>query len=120
MTICERTEIVYPQKKKQRMMARKYIPPDEKVGLNLTAAERKTVLKELRCLDDDYEQAMRETPVDEAVAFTLTDWDYLGGEISFEAQEAKDKARQNRLSGVFAKIEELLATYTNEKGTESL
>jgi hypothetical protein len=97
-------------------MARKYIPPDEKIGLKLTAAERKTILKDVRCLDDDYEQALRETFVDEAVAFTLTDWDYLGGEIVYEAEETKDRKRQNRLNGLFAKIEELLATYTNEEG----
>jgi len=96
-------------------MARKYIPPDEKVGLNLTAAERKTILKDVRCLDDDYEQALLETPVDEAVAFTLNDWDYLGGEIFYEAEEAKDRKRQNRLNGLFARIEELLATHTSDQ-----
>ena len=96
-------------------MVRKYIPPDEKVGLNLTAAERKTILKDVRCLDDDYEQVLRETPVDEAVAFTLTDWDYLGGEIFYEAEETKDRKRQNRLNSLFARIEELLGTYTSDQ-----
>jgi hypothetical protein len=49
------------------------------------------------------------------VAFTLTDWDYLGGGISFEAEETKDRKRQNRLNCLFAKIEELLATYTSDQ-----
>ena len=60
------------------------------------------------------------TPVDEAVAFTLTDWDYLGGEIFYEAEETKDRKRQNGPNSLFARIEELLATYTNEKGNGPL
>ena len=60
---------------------------------------------------EDYEQALRETPVDQAIEFTLSDWDYLGGEISFEAEEATDLKRGKRLNGVHSRIEELLAAY---------
>ena len=61
------------------MPARKYVKPDEKVGLNLTSVERTTILKNVEFLDDDYEQALRETPVGQAIEFTLSDWDYVGG-----------------------------------------
>jgi hypothetical protein len=61
------------------MPARKCVQPDDKVGLNLTAAERQTILKDVEFLDDDCEQALRETSVDQAIEFTLGDWDYLGG-----------------------------------------
>ena len=47
------------------MPARKYVTPDEKVGLNLTVAERKALLKGVEFLDDDYEKALRETPADQ-------------------------------------------------------
>ena len=50
------------------MPARKYVKPDETVGLNLTAAERRTILRDVEFLDDDYEQALRETPADQAIA----------------------------------------------------
>ncbi len=53
------------------MPARKYVKPDEPVGLNLTAAERTTILKDVEFLDDDYEQALRETPAAQAIEFTL-------------------------------------------------
>jgi hypothetical protein len=59
------------------MPARKYVKPDEKVGLKLTAAERITILNDVEFLDDDYEQALQETPADQALEFTLCDWDYL-------------------------------------------
>ncbi len=78
------------------MPARKYVKPDENVGLNLTTAERKTILKDVEFLDDDYEQALRETPIGQAIEFTLSDWDYLGGEISFEVEEADDPKRRPR------------------------
>ena len=103
-------------KKENTMPARKYVKPDDKVGLNLTTAERKAILKDVESLDDDYEQALRETPVGQAIEFTLGDWDYLGGEISFEAEEADDPKRRRRLNGVYSRIEELLAAhYTDEE-----
>ncbi len=40
------------------MPARKHVEPDDKIGLNLTADERDTILKDVRFLDDDYEQAL--------------------------------------------------------------
>ncbi len=100
------------------MPARKYVKPDEKVGLNLTAAERKTILNDVEFRDDEYEQELRETPADQAMKFTLGDWDYLGGEISFEAEEADDPKRRKRLNGVYSRIEELLAAYYTEEEPE--
>ena len=100
------------------MPVRKFVKPDEKVGLNLTTVERKTILKDVEFLDDDYEQALRETPVDQAIEFTLSDWDYLGGEISFEAEEADDPKRRKRLNGVHSRIEELLAAYYTHEEPE--
>lgn len=100
------------------MTDRKYVRPDEKVALNLTAAERKTLLNDVEFLDDDYEQALRATPADHAIAFTLGDWDYLGGDISIEAEAADDPKLKKRLNGVFARIEELLAAYYTDEEPE--
>jgi len=100
------------------MPVRKYVKPDETVGLNLTAAERRTLLTDVEVLDDDYEQALRETPADQAIAFTLCDWDYLGGELQIEAEAAGDPKRKKRLNGVFARIENLLAVYYTDQEAE--
>jgi hypothetical protein len=102
-------------KKENTMPARKYVKPDERVGWNLTAAERKTILKDVECLDDDYEQALRETPSDQSIKLTLGDWDYLGGEIFFEFEDADDPKRRKRLNGVYRRIEELLAAYYTDE-----
>ena len=100
------------------MPARKYVRLDEKVGLNLTAAERKTILKDVEFLDDDYEQELRETPADQAIEFTLGDWDYLGGEIFNEAEAADDPKRKQKLISTFARIERLLAAYCTDEEPE--
>ena len=97
------------------MTDRKYVQPDEMVGLKLTAAERKTLLNDVEFLDDDYEQALRETPADQAIEFTLLDWDYLGGGLQIEAEAASDPKRKKRLDGIFARIEELLAAYYTDE-----
>ena len=100
------------------MPARQYVRPDEKVGLNLTAAERKTTLTDVDFLDDDYEQELRETPADRAIEFTLGGWDYLGGEIFNEAEAADNPKRKRRLISIFARIEGLLATYYTDEEPE--
>ena len=93
------------------MPARKHVEPDDKIGLNLTADERDTILKDVSFLDDDCEQVLCETPISHAIEFTLGDWDYLGGEVYFEAQGADNPARRRRLNGVYARIEALLQSY---------
>ena len=43
-------------------MWKKQMQPGEKVPLKLTATERKLILEDLMCLDQDYEQIIRSTP----------------------------------------------------------
>ncbi len=47
----------------------------------------------------------------EKVKFSVDDWDYLAGEIYFEAEEADNPERRKRLNGIYSRIEELLAAY---------
>jgi len=67
------------------MPTKKQIQPGEKVPLKLTATERKLVLEDLMCLDDNYEQIIRETPTGKPVMMTLDDLDDFGGYIAAEA-----------------------------------
>jgi len=67
------------------MPTRKRIEPGTKIGLKLTAAERKLILDDLMCLDDAYAEVIKDTPADQPVNFTLDDWDGLGGFVAAEA-----------------------------------
>ena len=96
------------------MNIRKHIQPEEKVGLKLSAAERKLLLEDLMCLDDDYAQVIRDTPADQPVQFTLDDWDDFGGYIAAEANHTEDKKLGKKLDAIFSKIQKILDTHTDE------
>ena len=90
-------------------MWKKQIQPGEKVPLKLTATERKLVL-ELMCLDQHYEQIIRDTPTGKPVMMTLDDLDDLGGYVT-----AENKKLERKLDRVFDKCQRLLDTYTDRK-----
>jgi hypothetical protein len=96
-----------------RMMTRKQIPVGEKVGLWLTAGERKVIL-DLMCLDDECEKVVRETPPGRPIAFTLDEWDLFGGYVAAEANHTDDKRLQKKLDAIFEKTQEVLNTHTDE------
>ena len=97
------------------MPTRKQIQPGEKVPLKLTAAERKLALEDLLCLDDDYEQIIRDTPSGKPVMMTLDDLEDFGGFIAAEANHCDDKKKQKKLDAIFQKIENLMDRYTDEE-----
>jgi len=96
-------------------MKEKHIKPGTKVGLKLTAAERKLILDALRCLDQEYEQVVRDTPSGKPIQLTLDDWDDFGGFLAAEANHTPDKKLQKKLEGIFQKIQGVLDTYTDEE-----
>ena len=100
------------------MNARKHITPGEKVGLKLTAAERKLILDDLLYLEKEYEQVVRETPANEPVRFTLDDWEGLGGCIAAEANHTDDPKLKRKLDRLFAKINKLLDEHPDDLGPE--
>ena len=101
------------------MNRRKQIEPGSKVGLKLTAAERKLLL-DLTCLDDNYAQVIRDTPTGEPVQFTLDDWEDFGGYIAAEANHTEDKKLGKKLDAIFDKIQKILNTYTDEEPPKTL
>jgi hypothetical protein len=102
------------------MSAKKQIQVDEKVPLNLTAAERKLVLDGVTLLDDEFEQIIRETPTGKPVMVTLDDLDDFGGYIAAEANHCEDKKKEKKLDAIFEKIQQLLGTYTDEEPPQIL
>ena len=95
------------------MDTRKYIKPGTKVGLKLTATERKLILEDLVTLDDNYAQVVRDTPADQPVQFTLDDWEDFGGYIAATANHAKEKKVEKKLDTIFDKIQKILDTHTD-------
>ncbi len=97
------------------MPTKKQIQPGEKLPLKLTAAERKLVLEDMMCLDQDCEQIIRDTPSGKPVMMTLDDLDDFGGYIAAEANHCDDNKKQKNLDKVFDKTQKLLDMYTDEE-----
>lgn len=102
------------------MDRRKRIKPGTNVGLKLTAAERKLILDDLMVLDDSYAQAIRETPTDRPVQFSLDEWEDFGGYIAAEANHTEDKKLGKKLDAIFNKVQKILDTHTDEEPPETL
>jgi hypothetical protein len=94
------------------MPARKQIPPNEKLPLNLTSTERKLIL-ELLCLDDEYVRLLRDLPTSQPVMMTLDELEDFGDYVAAEADHCNSK-KQKSLDTVFEKIQKLLDTHTDE------
>jgi len=101
-------------------MAKKQIQPGEKVSLKLTQTERKLVLEDLMCLDEECEQIIRDTPLGKPVMMTLGDLDDFGGYIAAEANHCDDKKKEKKLDAVFEKVQQLLEKYTDEEPPQTL
>jgi len=102
------------------MPTKKQIQPGEKVPLKLTAAERKLVLEDLMCLDQDYEQIIQGTPTGKPVMMTLDDLDDFGGYIAAEANHCEDTKKQKKLDAMFEKIQSVMDRYTDEEPPQTL
>ncbi len=91
-----------------------HIKSSTKVGLELTAAERNLII-DLMCLDDEFEEVVRETPPGKPIALTLAEWDLFAGFIAGEANHTPDKKLQKRLDAISEKIQKVLDSYTDEE-----
>jgi hypothetical protein len=96
------------------MAAHGRIKPGTKVGLKLTAAERRLILDDLLRLDDNYAKVIRETPPNQPIQFTLDEWEDFGGCIAAEANHADDKNLGKKRDAIFNKVQKVLDTYADE------
>jgi hypothetical protein len=97
-------------------MWKKLIKRGEKVELELSRAEHKLLLTGLVFLHAEVEAAIRSTPPGKPVKISLSDLDDLAGHVAGEANHAKSQRTEEVLSGLFEKIEELLALYVEDSG----
>jgi hypothetical protein len=82
--------------------------PQAKVPLALSEAERTLIAEDLEYVEDDYASAIRATPSDQPVRFTLEDWTGLGDSIAAEANQARDKRLKKELDRLYERILGLL------------
>lgn len=88
-------------------MSKKHIRPGEKVPLKMTAAQRALVVNEVTCLDQSYEQTIRDTPLAEPIMMTLDELDDFAGFVAAEANHCDQRAKCRQLDAVFEKIQNL-------------
>ena len=95
---------------------RKRVRPGEKVSLKLSTRERELIL-EHTFADDELTVPLRVAPASNKASvycFTLDDLEELMGYVAAEANHAKDKKLQKELDRLFARMEDVLQSYTDE------
>src|SRR5580692_24834 len=101
-------------------MWKRHIQPGEKVGLKLTASERKLVLESVSCLDGDCEEIICKTPTAKPLMMTLDEFEDFGGYIAAESNRTDDKKLQKKLDAIFQRIQRILEAHTDEGNDKPL
>ena len=102
------------------MPTSKQYEPEERIGLILSEDERKLILDEVMCLDEEYEEAIRTTPIEKPIMFRLDQWDDLGRVIAAEANHSFKKKHQRKLDAISSRIEELSSSHSDEEPSSEL
>ena len=97
---------------------RKQIAADETVALELSGRERDLIMNHTFAGDELTDRLRvvprpKEPPV---YRFTLDDLDELAGYVAAEANHAKVKKLEKELRRLYARIAEVLESYTDEDG----
>ena len=92
--------------------ARKRIRPEEKVPLELNDRERELILNH-SLAEPELTDRLRLVPAPD-YRFTLDDLDELAGYIAAEANHAKDKKLQKEWDRLYARLANVLESYTDE------
>ena len=97
---------------------RQPVLPGQKVPLTLNHREHELIL-EHTFADDELTAPLRIVPISRKApvySFTLDDLEELMGWVAAEANHATDKKLQKELDRLFARIETVLESYTDESG----
>ena len=95
---------------------RKPVLPGDKVPLQLSKRERELIL-EHTFADDELTAPLRIVPTSckaSVYFFTLDDLEELAGYVAADANHARDKKLQKELDRLFARMETVLQSYTDE------
>jgi hypothetical protein len=95
---------------------RKPVLHGQKVPLTLSHRERELILNRTLA-DDELTAPLRAVPISNKASvysFTLDDLEELAGYVAAEANHTKDKKLQKELDRLFARMETVLGSYTDE------
>ncbi len=97
-------------------LARKRVRPDELIPLELNDRERQLIL-EHSFADEELTGCLQVKPKPNAppvYQFTLDDWEYVAGYVAAEANHSKDRKLQKEWDRLYARLADLLDSYTVE------
>jgi hypothetical protein len=102
------------------MAGKKRIQKYEKLGLQLTQAERKLILDSSAAVPKDLAQVIESTPAQQPIMLTLDGWRELVEHIASEANGAEDEKLQKKLDAIVSKVQGLLDSHAIDAGPTSL
>jgi hypothetical protein len=95
------------------MLHRQCKLPTERIGVRLSASERKFLLDSLGLSKDSGAEAVRQTPAGQPIRLTPDELDQLVDELAVQLSRTEDRAAMVRLERLCAKAEVLLDFYTD-------
>jgi hypothetical protein len=93
---------------------------EKRVGLKLSIEERKLILGGPVHIHERLVELIRATPTGAPILLTLDDLEDLGGYVAAEANRTKDKKLKKKLDTIFAKIDDLMETHSDERPPKTL
>ena len=94
---------------------RTYITPGQKLELDLTPAERKSILENLTLLPTEYEAILKKVHPEQPLLLTLDDLEDFSGYVAAESNHTTNKKLQKVLDSAFEKMTALLDKFTDEE-----
>ncbi len=102
------------------MANRKHIAPGSKIGLKLSATERKVLLEDLLFLDTEFAETIRNASTEQPVQFSLDDWDHFCDYLAAEANHTQDKRLEKKIDALSNKVQKILDTYTDAESSKTI
>ena len=94
---------------------RTYITPGQKLELDLTPAERKSILENLTLLPLEYEAMLKKVHPERPLLLTLDDLEDFSGYVVAESNHTTNKKLRKVLDSAFEKMTALLDKFTDEE-----
>lgn len=91
------------------------IKPGQKLELDLTPAERKAILENLKVLPPEYEAMLKKVHPEQPLLLTLDDLEDFSGYVAAESNHTTNKKLRTVLDAAFEKMTDLLDTFTDEE-----
>ena len=94
---------------------RTYIQPGQKLELDLTPVERKTILDDLTVLPSEYGAMIKQVHPEQPLSLTLDELEDFSGYVAAESNHTTKKKLRTILDSAYEKMAVLLDTFTDER-----